>query len=76
MFDNLIESKAKKQKRAGGTLVSTVIHAAVISAAVYATAHASGARQAEGGEGGVRHSQEGRAASAEGERSRPRRTWS
>src|SRR6476620_6325431 len=41
MFDNLIESKAKKQKRAGGTVMSAVIHAAVISAAVYATAHAS-----------------------------------
>ncbi|HEX3867393.1 MAG TPA: energy transducer TonB [Gemmatimonadaceae bacterium] len=41
MFDNLIESRAKKQKRAGGTLTSAVIHAIVISAAVYATAHAS-----------------------------------
>ena len=43
MFDNLIESKAKKQKRAGGTVMSAVIHAAVISAAVYATAHATDA---------------------------------
>jgi len=41
MFNNLIESKAQKQKRAGGTLTSAVIHAVVISAAVYATAHAS-----------------------------------
>ena len=41
MFNNLIESKAQKQKRAGGTVMSAVIHAAVISAAVYATAHAS-----------------------------------
>ena len=41
MFDNLIESSAKKQKRAGGTVASAVIHAVVISAAVYATAHAS-----------------------------------
>ena len=43
MFDNLIESKAKKQKRAGGTFMSAVIHAAVISAAVYATDHATDA---------------------------------
>jgi protein TonB len=43
MFDNLIESQAKKQKRAGGTFMSAVIHAAVISAAVYATAHATDA---------------------------------
>ena len=43
MFDNLIESKAKKQKRAGGTVMSAFIHAAVISAAVYATAHATDA---------------------------------
>jgi protein TonB len=41
MFDNLIESRAKKQKRAGGTMASTVIHVLAISAAVYATAHAS-----------------------------------
>ena len=41
MFNNLIESKAQKQKRAGGTLMSFVIHTVVISAAVYATAHAS-----------------------------------
>jgi periplasmic protein TonB len=41
MFDNLIESRARKQKRAGGTLMSAFIHVVVISAAVYATAHAS-----------------------------------
>ncbi|MEO7084607.1 MAG: TonB family protein [Gemmatimonadaceae bacterium] len=41
MFDNLIESSAKKQKRGGGTVASAIIHAVVISAAVYATAHAS-----------------------------------
>jgi len=40
MFDNLIESKASKQKRAGGTLASTVIHAIVITAAVMGTLHA------------------------------------
>ena len=40
MFDNLIESRASKQKRAGGTLASTVIHAIVITAAVMGTLHA------------------------------------
>ena len=40
MFDNLIESQAKKQKRAGGTIASTVIHAILISGAVVATLHA------------------------------------
>jgi protein TonB len=37
MFDNLIESQASKQKRAGGFLWSFLIHAGLISAAVYAT---------------------------------------
>ena len=37
MFDNLIESKAQKQKRAAGFFWSFVIHAALISGAVYAT---------------------------------------
>jgi protein TonB len=41
MFDNLIESKASKQKRTGGTLVSAVVHAIIITAAVYGTLHAS-----------------------------------
>ncbi len=41
MFDNLIESRAAKQKRAAGTLVSTVVHAVLITAAVYGTLHAS-----------------------------------
>lgn len=40
MFDNLIESKAKKQKRAGGVFFSTVLHAAIITAAVFGTLHA------------------------------------
>src|SRR5438067_1577162 len=43
MFDNLIESKASRQRRAGGTLISTVAHAIIISAAVYGTLHASNA---------------------------------
>ena len=34
MFDHLIESKAKKQQRAGGTVVSAIFHAIVITAAV------------------------------------------
>src|SRR5512146_1714631 len=37
MFDNLIESKAKKQRRAGGFLMSFVVHTVLISGAVYAT---------------------------------------
>jgi protein TonB len=37
MFDNLIESSAKKQRRTGGFLWSFVIHAVLISGAVYAT---------------------------------------
>jgi len=41
MFDNLIESKASKQKRAGGTILSVVLHAVLISAAVVATLHAN-----------------------------------
>jgi periplasmic protein TonB len=41
MFDNLIESRASKQKRAGGTALSVVVHAVLISAAVIGTLHAS-----------------------------------
>ena len=37
MFDQLIESQAAKQKRAGGFLWSFVIHSILISGAVYAT---------------------------------------
>src|SRR6185295_9502086 len=40
MFDNLIESKARKQKRAGGMIFSAVLHAALITAAVYGTLQA------------------------------------
>ena len=40
MFNNLIESKAKKSKAAGGTVMSVVIHSVVALAAVYATASA------------------------------------
>lgn len=41
MFNNLIESSAKSQKRGGGMFASAVIHAVLISAAVYGTLHAS-----------------------------------
>ena len=40
MFNNLIESKAQKQRRAGGMLFSAVLHAALISGAVYGTLQA------------------------------------
>jgi protein TonB len=43
MFDNLIESKAKKQKRAGGVIFSAVLHAVLISGAVYGTLQAKDA---------------------------------
>ena len=41
MFDNLIESKAKRQKRFGGTAFSFVFHAVLIAAAVQGTLKAS-----------------------------------
>ncbi len=40
MFDNLIESKAKPQRSAGGTIFSIVFHTAIIGAAVYGTLEA------------------------------------
>ena len=40
MFNQLLESKAKKQKMAGGTVFSVVLHIVLISGAVYATAKA------------------------------------
>lgn len=40
MFNQLLESKAKKQKMAGGTMFSLVLHTVLISGAVYATARA------------------------------------
>jgi protein TonB len=40
MFNQLLESKAKKQKMAGGTVFSIVFHTLLIGAAVYATARA------------------------------------
>ena len=40
MFNNLLESKAKKQKRFGGTLTSVIIHAAGVIFLVVVTANA------------------------------------
>jgi protein TonB len=40
MFNQLIESKAKRQKMAGGTVFSLVLHTLLITGAVYATAKA------------------------------------
>ncbi len=41
MFNNLLESNAKKQKSPGGTMVSIIAHVVLIAGAVYATAHAA-----------------------------------
>ena len=41
MFNNLLESKAKKQRSLGGSIVSVILHTGIIAAAVYATAHAA-----------------------------------
>jgi periplasmic protein TonB len=40
MFDTLIESKPKKQRGLGGTAVSILLHAVVITLVAYVTAHA------------------------------------
>ncbi len=40
MFNQLLESKAKKEKMAGGTVFSIVLHTVLIAGAVYATARA------------------------------------
>ena len=40
MFNNLIESKAKRQRTVGGMMFSVVAHAVVIGGAVYATLQA------------------------------------
>src|SRR5215212_748119 len=41
MFNNLLESKAKKQRSFGGTVFSVILHTGIIAGAVYATAHAT-----------------------------------
>ena len=40
MFNNLLESKAKKQRSTGGTIFSLVLHVVLITLAVYGTAKA------------------------------------
>jgi protein TonB len=41
MFNNLLESKPKKEKRGGGTVASVVLHSVLVGLAVYATANAA-----------------------------------
>jgi protein TonB len=41
MFNNLIESKPKKQRSTAGTVTSVILHGILLSAAVYATAQAT-----------------------------------
>ena len=41
MFNNLLESKPKKEKRGGGTITSIVLHSILVGLAVYATANAA-----------------------------------
>lgn len=40
MFDNLLETKKKKERTVGGTVISVVVHALAIGAAVYGTLNA------------------------------------
>jgi len=40
MFDNLIESKAAKQRRVGGVVFRAVLHVVLITAAAYGTLQA------------------------------------
>src|SRR5690349_16755597 len=41
MFNNLLESKPKTEKRGGGTVTSVVVHSILVGLAVYATANAA-----------------------------------
>lgn len=41
MFNNLLESKPKKERRGGGTVTSIVVHSILVGLAVYATANAA-----------------------------------
>jgi protein TonB len=41
MFNNLLESKPKKEKRGGGTVTSVIVHSILVGLAVYATANAA-----------------------------------
>ncbi|BAH39053.1 MAG TPA: TonB family protein [Gemmatimonas aurantiaca] len=47
MFNNLIESQAKKQKRAGGSFMSLVVHTAVVAALIVVTKGAGAAIEEE-----------------------------
>ena len=47
MFNNLIESQAKKQKRAGGSLMSLIVHTAVVAALIVVTKGAGAALEEE-----------------------------
>lgn len=47
MFGVLIESKAGRQRRRGGALMSLLVHAALIAAAIAATTHATVAKATE-----------------------------
>ncbi|HKG93468.1 MAG TPA: hypothetical protein VKA84_16290, partial [Gemmatimonadaceae bacterium] len=40
MFNQLLESKPKKERSVGGQIFSVIFHSFLIVAAVYATAHA------------------------------------
>ena len=45
MFNNLLESKPKKQRQTGGTVASIVMHSLLVGLAVYATANAASSPQ-------------------------------
>lgn len=45
MFDSLLESRAKKQSRLSGSVVSTVVHALIVGAIVAVTANAGMTRE-------------------------------
>ena len=47
MFNNLLESRAKKQRSTGGSIVSLILHVALGTAAVYGTLHANDKKDEE-----------------------------
>jgi periplasmic protein TonB len=47
MFNNLIESQAKKQKRAGGSFMSIVVHTAIVAALIAVTKGAGAVMEEE-----------------------------
>lgn len=40
MFNNLLESKAKRQKRLGGSVTSIIVHTAAVAALIIVTKNA------------------------------------